>query len=71
MISEAIVGSMATRAPKLFPRHRWTGSDIATDEIGLTLCVRNMLHDAYAAFLISFGHRQRRSSPSAQSRRQP
>ena len=56
MIAEAIVGSMATRAPKLFPRHRWTGSDIATDEIGLMLCVHNMLHDAYAAFLISFGH---------------
>jgi len=61
MIVEAVVGSMATRAPKLFPRHRWTGSDIATDEIGLMLCVHNILHDAYAAFLISFGHQGARA----------
>ena len=42
MMSVAIVGAMATRAPSVFPRHRWTGADLATDEIGIMLCVHNI-----------------------------
>ena len=37
----------------MFPRHRWTGCDLACDKVGLLLSVHNVLHDSYLAFLVS------------------
>ena len=33
-------------------RHRWTGCNLACDEVGLLLSVNNVLHDSYLAFLV-------------------
>ena len=35
MITRALIGALAPKAPSTYPRHRWTGCDIATDVVGL------------------------------------
>lgn len=54
-VSLAIVSALACKQPATFPRHRWTGCDLATDEVGLLLAVHGVLLDAYVAFLIACG----------------
>ena len=54
----------------MFPRHQWTGCDLACDEVGLLLSVHTDLHDSYLAFLVSCGVKRARpfvpaSGPSA------
>lgn len=53
MVTRALLMALAPRAPSLFPRHRWTGADISTDEVGLFCCVHGLLQPAYLAFLVS------------------
>ena len=57
MVTRAIIGALAAKAPSTYPRHLWTDCDIATDEVGLPLCVHNILHHAYVAFCASYGHK--------------
>lgn len=65
MITEAIVGAMASKPPSTFKRHRWTGCDLAVDEVGLLVAVHGLLRDAYIAFLVSCGSKLARASAFA------
>eukprot|EP00971_Amphidinium_carterae_P343627 6483489-Amphidinium_carterae.2 len=40
--------------PSVFARHRWTGIDIALDELGRLQCCHGLLSSTYARFLSSF-----------------
>ena len=69
-VVNAFLSALASRQPSVFPRHRWTGCDLACDEVGLLLSVHNVSHDSYLAFLVSCGVRRARpfvpaSGPSA------
>ena len=69
-VVNAFLSALASRQPSVFPRHRWTGCDLACDEVGLLLSVHNVLHDSYLAFLVSCGVKRARpfvpaSGPSA------
>lgn len=60
-IANALVAALAFRTPTIFARHRWTGADLAIDELGLMECVHGVLAQAYRAFLIACGHNSARS----------
>ena len=60
MVTRAVIGALAHRAPAVFPRHRWTGVDLALDEMGLLLGCHGLLRYAYLAFLVACGHKAAR-----------
>lgn len=56
-VVRAATSALAHRAPSTFPRSRWTGSELATDDLGLMLSVHGLLQHAYVAFLVASGHK--------------
>eukprot|EP00971_Amphidinium_carterae_P068171 1349634-Amphidinium_carterae.1 len=50
-MEEGICQALVGRRPKVWPRHRWTGSEIATEELTLMECIHKLLSTSYVRFL--------------------
>ena len=63
MVSRGVCKGLASRRPWLYPRHRWTGSDLSCDEIGLFEACCGLLTSSYSEFLARVdGSRKARSA---------
>ena len=49
-----ILVALAASSPRLYPRSRWTGADIATDNLGLMESVHRLLSTSYFRFVATF-----------------
>lgn len=56
-VVHGVISALASKPPSTFPRARWTGADLALDEIGLLACVHGLRRHSYLAFLVSCGHK--------------
>ena len=46
--------ALCNSSPRLYPRSRWTGADLATDDLGILECVHRLLSTSYFRFVASF-----------------
>lgn len=60
-VTGGLLTALCARQPDLYPRHRWTGADIATDMLGLLESCHNLLSTTYLRFAASFEARSRAS----------
>eukprot|EP00971_Amphidinium_carterae_P178338 3537993-Amphidinium_carterae.1 len=51
MLSTTLVSVMLSSKPKLFTQNRWTGIDVAIDELGRLECCHKLLSRSYKRFL--------------------
>jgi len=55
----ALLVCLTSKKFTIYPRHRWLGSDQATDEVGLGLAIAGLFERAYFEFQQSFGRQHR------------
>lgn len=53
-VTAGLVTALAASQPELYPRHRWTGADLATDSLGIIETVHQLLSTTYVRFASSF-----------------
>ncbi|CAK0908812.1 unnamed protein product, partial [Prorocentrum cordatum] len=54
LVQDGLLVALAHRSYSTYPRHRWTGCDISTDEIGILAACSGILGRVYKAFLQTF-----------------
>ena len=50
LVAQGLQFALAATPPSKYPRHRWTGADLAVDSMGLALAVHGLLPRAYLRF---------------------
>ena len=53
-LTSGLLVSLCNAQPGLYPRSRWTGADVALDNLGLMECVHKLLSTTYFRFAASF-----------------
>ena len=51
LIVRCLVCCCCSRNFRLYPRHRWTGADAAVDDIGLLVCIHQLMGPVYNRFV--------------------
>ena len=51
---EGIMLALVSSAPKIYPRHRWTGFDLAIDDLGSIECVHRLFSSSFARMVASY-----------------
>jgi hypothetical protein len=54
-LANGLVMALSGTLPRLFRRDRWTGSDLAVDDVGIGLFVHNLYFRAYRRFMQEIG----------------
>ena len=49
-----LASALVSSQPPLYPRHRWTGADRATDEVALVECVHKLMSTTFLRYAASF-----------------
>jgi hypothetical protein len=61
-ISDSLVAALCPSSPKLYPRHRWRGAQVATDNIGVIEMVSRILTGAYKDFVRAMASKSKGAS---------
>lgn len=61
-VTAGLIIALSSAQPSIYPRHRWTGADLATDCLGVMEACHRLLSTAFARFVASF-------EPNARARR--
>ena len=54
-LAEGMIAVLAASQPSLYNRSKWTGSDIAVDELGIFEAVHRLLSTSFARFAATYG----------------
>lgn len=68
-VTAGIMTALAAKQPESYPRHRWTGADIAVDRLGIIESCHKLLSTSYARFVASFEIASRAAGLLAQGAR--
>lgn len=58
-VTAGLITALCASQPALYPRHRWTGADLATDALGIMECCHRLLSTSYLRFAASYEPRPR------------
>ncbi len=54
-MADGLTQALCSRAPHIYPRHRWTGADLSVDQLALMTCLHSLLRPVYCSFMEKFG----------------
>ena len=52
-LTSGLTAALCSSQPRLYPRSRWTGADLATDDLGILECVHKLLSTTFFRFAAS------------------
>lgn len=58
-VASAVVAALCSAQPSIYPRHRWTGADLAMDSLGLIESVHRLLSTTFLRFAAAHEHSSR------------
>jgi len=64
LLCSGLISALCSSPPSLYPRHRWTGADVAVDDLGLLEAIHGLLSSTYRRFYATFA--QPRAAARAQ-----
>lgn len=72
-LTTGVIAALCSCQPSSYPRHRWTGADLATDSLGIVEACHALLSTTYVRFAAGYEHasRARRVLASGSSNDQP
>lgn len=59
-----VLTALCASRPEVYPRSRWTGCDVATDDLGIIEACHGLLSGTYRRFIASFGSGGGQARPS-------